>query len=1168
MKLRPQAWITLVLFIAAAVGQTAASAGTFPGVNGKIAFAGDGEIEVINPDGTDRVELTDTPVGGENQPAWNAGGTKLVLTDSGHSFSTMNADGTNRTALFSHDTFAGNPTWSADGSVVAFDGFIGSMEGSRIFVVPAAGGTATELAAVDAQDPTYSPDGPKIAFEYDEGIHAIGVMNADGSGATNITPGGGANDGDYDPSWSPDGAKIAFKRAFQIWTMNADGSGTIQLTTGTDASYPTWSPDGTKIAFQRDDDIWVMDSDGSDAINITNTPDVDEKEPDWGVGTPPPPPAEGVEFSADTFVGSENDGNARTPRGAVITVVRTGSTAGAATVRFVTTDGSAKSSSVRKCRFCNVSPPDYLTASGILVFGDGEITKTFQVPIIDDGVIEYDETVNLTLKTVKLKGGASAKLGPRSTAVLTISDNDPNVSFERAASSGPEEDGAARLKVLLSSPVNRATVDYSVTGGTATAGEDYTLAAGTLRFGARFGARSPAIPLTVLDDNLKEQAETVRVELSAPTNAELGPITVHTFTIKENDPQGDVAGDTPTAALPVDLVVQPRQVIGESLSPANSDVDVYRVHLEAGDDLAIDVDPGGLSRLLSSTLTILGPDGTTELAVVGASEEPNGTGLTENPAHLFTASTEGDHYVRLSTDRRGGGGYTIELHRLALAEGFQAPAVLDEAGPMFAWLRGDTLGITGPTGYGFALQGPWTASTNFNKRSRTWSAVYTLAAGAEVDIRTAFGDLRMEALGDIVVATEPSRWGNVFGAVGPDPIPLRLGIPLDALVGDLRDRYGLDMTVSALENWTIMSGNQIMEGGRSPDGRSLPSGVEQLMPGIPYLLFNDEPAIAASFGQIRIEQEALDQKLLVILDPTDPFLYIRGEDIGDIKEPTLAFSRRGYIPFHPDLEPTIPDAVGLTDFSSHVFASGGIPAPHPAVAKYITIFADGSIDLDADDDGTWLAGEGNAHELASGDLSAFGEVLRDINLGANGRVIFHYNSDQFDFETPLGRATAVYNGQEEALWFRGRALIEESPLAGTPLRFLEMTREDFIEGTIRSDGQFTVTGGARYDVGGGELLIQLTLDNEGIDALVSGRVELKGSYKSDLGSISCTATAGAEGLLSFSYTDRLHMSGSLKLDGSVKCGKLSAKIDVSGTIDDGKIVVKLPYIGNKSISLF
>jgi TolB protein len=62
-------------------------------------------------------------------------------------------------------------------------------------------------------------------------------MNADGSEARIL-----AQDG-AQPSWSPDGQKIAFEKQTNIYVMNADGSGQRKLTWGARReSSPVWSP--------------------------------------------------------------------------------------------------------------------------------------------------------------------------------------------------------------------------------------------------------------------------------------------------------------------------------------------------------------------------------------------------------------------------------------------------------------------------------------------------------------------------------------------------------------------------------------------------------------------------------------------------------------------------------------------------------------------------------------------------------------------------------------------------------------------------------------------------------------------------------------------------------------------------------------------------------------
>jgi hypothetical protein len=59
---------------------------------------------------------------------------------------------------------------------------------------------------------------------------------------------------------------------------------------------------------------------------------------------------------------------------------------------------------------------DYTSTSGTLTFNQGETSKTISIPIVNDGVFEADETVNITLSSPT--GGAT--LGTPATATLTI----------------------------------------------------------------------------------------------------------------------------------------------------------------------------------------------------------------------------------------------------------------------------------------------------------------------------------------------------------------------------------------------------------------------------------------------------------------------------------------------------------------------------------------------------------------------------------------------------------------------------------------------------------------------------------------------------------------------------------------------------------------------------
>ncbi len=136
----------------------------------------------------------------------------------------------------------------------------------EIYVMDADGSGVTRLS--NGAHPAWSPDGTRIAFEWQREIY---LMSPTGSDITRLTdtPEGYANS----PAWSPDGTRIAFDSSrigqasdVELYTINADGSGLTRLTNDArqQSVTPAWSPDGTRIAFVRGADIYVTNADGAD----------------------------------------------------------------------------------------------------------------------------------------------------------------------------------------------------------------------------------------------------------------------------------------------------------------------------------------------------------------------------------------------------------------------------------------------------------------------------------------------------------------------------------------------------------------------------------------------------------------------------------------------------------------------------------------------------------------------------------------------------------------------------------------------------------------------------------------------------------------------------------------------------------------------------------------
>ena len=110
-----------------------------------------------------------------------------------------------------------------------------------------------------------------------------------------------------------------------------------------------------------------------------------------------------VQFSAPTYSVNETGG------ALLVSVTRSGGIPSAFNVSYATSNGTAQAGK------------DYQATNGVLSFANGELVKTFSIPIVNDNLADGNETVNLTL----FAPTSGALLATPSTSTLTIIDTTP-----------------------------------------------------------------------------------------------------------------------------------------------------------------------------------------------------------------------------------------------------------------------------------------------------------------------------------------------------------------------------------------------------------------------------------------------------------------------------------------------------------------------------------------------------------------------------------------------------------------------------------------------------------------------------------------------------------------------------------------------------------------------
>ncbi len=199
----------------------------------------------------------------------------------------MDWDGAGVKKITNHKSIALSPSWSPDGTKVAYTAFVQrartKARNADLFIYELLTGRRLLVSYRQGLNSgsSFSPDGKALLLTLSQSDNPdIYLISTDGAILSRLTngPRGAMN---VEPTFSPDGKKIAFSsdRSGQpmIYIMDARGDqGTAKRLTfaGHYNATPAFSPDGKKLAFsgwEKDHfDIFVMNVDGSEMVRVTS----------------------------------------------------------------------------------------------------------------------------------------------------------------------------------------------------------------------------------------------------------------------------------------------------------------------------------------------------------------------------------------------------------------------------------------------------------------------------------------------------------------------------------------------------------------------------------------------------------------------------------------------------------------------------------------------------------------------------------------------------------------------------------------------------------------------------------------------------------------------------------------------------------------------------------
>jgi Calx-beta domain len=188
-----------------------------------------------------------------------------------------------------------------------------------------------------------------------------------------------------------------------------------------------------------------------------------------------------------------------------VTVNRTGGSSGAASVGYVTADGTA------------VAGTDYTKTTGTLQWADGDASsKMFSIPVSNAVAFAGSKTF-----TLRLTNASGAAIGTPGTGTVTITGtaSPPAGSLQLSAPSFTVVQNAGTLNVSvkrIGGTAGAVTVAYATANGTAVGGTNFTAVSGTLSW-ASGNATAKTISIPISNATPFSGTKSFTLALSSPT---------------------------------------------------------------------------------------------------------------------------------------------------------------------------------------------------------------------------------------------------------------------------------------------------------------------------------------------------------------------------------------------------------------------------------------------------------------------------------------------------------------------------------------------------------------------------------------------------------------------------------------------------------------------------